>query len=101
MESVYELRNIINSKRNTESKCKAILQTIGYPSLSVKTFDDMDNETLLSQLSSAIDSCKHQESSVYVGTIHSVKGLEFDVVFMPDTTSHRHNGQNYQVYRKS
>ena len=82
MESIYELRNIINSKRTAESKCKAILQTIGYPSLSVKTFDDMDNEALLSEISSAIDSCKHQESSVYVGTIHSVKGLEFDVVYV-------------------
>jgi ATP-dependent helicase/nuclease subunit A len=38
---------------------------------------------------------KSLDSTIQIMTGHKSKGLEFDVVFMPDTTSHRHNGQNY------
>lgn len=82
MAVIQELRTIIHSSRNTDSKCKAILQTIGYPNLKIDTFDEMSLSDLTNRIIDSIESGDRQESHVYVGTIHSVKGLEFDVVYV-------------------
>lgn len=82
MEVIRELRSIINSSKTMESKCKNILQTIGYPNLDIYTVEDMSMSDLTDRIVSAVESGDKQESHIYVGTIHSVKGLEFDVVYV-------------------
>lgn len=81
-QSICSIRNIIHSDKPVYKKCDLILKEIGYPNMHVATFEEMSMEDLLSRIVENIEEKSDQDSSVYVGTIHSVKGLEYDTVYV-------------------
>ena len=87
-DSVYRIRGILNSDKDIASKCKSILYVIGYPSLHVDTSEVSKVSDLLNQIILAVDNRPDQDSDVYVGTIHSVKGLEYDTVYVIGVNGH-------------
>lgn len=80
--TVNEIRKIIkNSNLTINQKAKEILRVVGNKDLDI-TLDPMpeNGKELLLQ---CLDFIKHDaESLLYVGTVHSVKGLEYDNVFV-------------------
>ena len=81
-ESIYAIRNLLRSKKLIDYICKNILQIVGYPNLKVSVKDVEKVSDLLSKILSEIETQPRQNSEVYVGTIHSVKGLEYDTVYI-------------------
>jgi len=81
-ESIYKIRGILNSDKDKDNKCKAILNVLGFPNLAVDLSEVSTVSDLLNQIILAVEHRPEQESSVYVGTIHSVKGLEYDTVYV-------------------
>ena len=81
-ESIYAIRNIVNCRKGLDETCKDVLRIIGYPNLHVNLSNVTKVSELFSEILSIIESYSEQESDVYVGTIHSVKGLEYDTVYV-------------------
>lgn len=100
-EIIYVIRGILNSGKSIENKKNAILETIGYPNLNIEVFDGMTVADLISRIVNALDEQPQQESDVYVGTIHSVKGLEYDTVYVMGVNGYRFNldsEENKNIY---
>lgn len=81
-EAIYKIRGILNGDKTPEGKCKSILDVLGFPTLQVDLTEVRTVSDLLNQIILAVENRPEQESSVYVGTIHSVKGLEYDTVYI-------------------
>ena len=63
-----------------QQKCIDIGKVLHVP-MSVVNLRDDSNEAVIEYLLAAIESSK-VETNLYVGTIYSVKGLEFDIVHL-------------------
>lgn len=77
MKKVSEVASILEAPELPFWKCKQILDLFGSKA-RIDTFAQTNYE-IVEYLISIIDSA---DSEIYVGTIHSVKGLEFDNVFV-------------------
>lgn len=76
---IEKIREILNTSEDGAAKAGLILNKFKLVGLSC-TPENNSPECVISTLVQAIES--FQESSLYVGTIHSVKGLEYDTVFV-------------------
>lgn len=81
-ETIYRIRGIMNMNIDIDIKCKSILKTIGYPNLNVDISNVKKVSEFINAIIVALDERPEQDSDVYVGTIHSVKGLEYDLVYV-------------------
>lgn len=82
--NINEIRRILKSKTPNIIKALYILKLVGHKSLaeSLKMSDDIEGN-----IADIINYCKEKictdsRSSIYVGTIHSSKGLEYDNVYL-------------------
>lgn len=76
---IEKIREILSTSEDAESKAKLILEKFKLLNVSC-TPEENTPASIISALVESIES--FQESSLYVGTIHSVKGLEYDTVFV-------------------
>lgn len=76
---IEKIREILNTSEDGVSKADLILSKFKLVGLTC-TPENNTPECVISTLVQTIES--FQESSLYVGTIHSVKGLEYDTVFV-------------------
>lgn len=81
VEKIQNIRQIISSDDDAQTKFESIAKL-----LRVKTKCEFD-ETVIKTNRDIIESIRDQmqeleDSQVYVGTIHSVKGLEYDTVYV-------------------
>lgn len=86
VKTVRYIQTELNSDYCNEDKFRRISSSIGQPNLII---DDKDVITNVSDIISAIINKLDTDnsSSIYVGTIHSVKGLEFDNVLLVGVNS--------------
>lgn len=76
---VEKVREILNTGTDAKSKANMILSKFSIVGVNC----DPEYDTISSIVSSLVDAINSfQEASLYVGTIHSVKGLEYDTVFI-------------------
>lgn len=75
---VIQLRRIINSTQNLFSASVSMLETLGLPSFS--EFAGQTRDELIDYIYAKIQS--ESKDQLYVGTIHSSKGLEYDNVLL-------------------
>ena len=76
---IEKIREILNTSEDGVSKANLILSKFKLVGLTCIP-ENNTPEAVISGLVQSIES--FQESSLYVGTIHSVKGLEYDTVFV-------------------
>lgn len=76
---IEKIREILNTSEDGAAKANLILSKFKLVGLTCSP-ENNTPECVISTLVQAIES--FQESSLYVGTIHSVKGLEYDTVFV-------------------
>lgn len=77
---IFTVRAMLLSDVLAQQKCIDIGKVLHVPMAVVNLRDD-SNEAVIEYLLAAIESSK-VETNLYVGTIHSVKGLEFDIVHL-------------------
>ena len=78
---VIEIRNIMTSSDKPESKFEQVTKLLRIKSKC--TFDGNDDTTNKEIIESIKTQIKDiEESQIYVGTIHSAKGLEYDTVYV-------------------
>ena len=75
---IVDIRKVIRSKKACVSKVADILKLLGIR--SGELIDLQEDEDLIPQLIDLIESQGDQD--IYVGTIHSSKGLEYDTVYV-------------------
>ena len=76
--AVTEIRKILKKKSNVVSKLGDILMVLG-----IKSGDMMEIQSDEDILPTLIDKITEQgDQDIYVGTIHSSKGLEYDTVYV-------------------
>lgn len=77
---IHEVQTILNSDQFIGQKCVNLSSFLGLQNIEVSA-DLQTNEDLVEYM---IEQSKYkvQTTNVYVGTIHSVKGLEYDVVHL-------------------
>lgn len=78
-DSIVKIRSILDSDEFPFLKCSNILNILSIKNIVVNTSATTARE-IIDYLTTSIESSA--ESSVYVGTIHSVKGLEYDSVYL-------------------
>lgn len=76
--SVMKIRGILNSKKATVSKTGDILQLLGIKAGELAEIES--DADILPKLTELLEEQGNQ--SIYVGTIHSSKGLEYDTVYV-------------------
>lgn len=76
---IEKIREILNTSEDAESKAELILMKFKLIGIHCKPKENT-TECIISSLVETIES--FQEASLYVGTIHSVKGLEYHTVFV-------------------
>ena len=76
--AIMEVRKILSSDRHFMTKTYDILKILGIKSGVIEDIDSDD--TIISGLLETIESQGYQD--IYVGTIHSSKGLEYDTVYV-------------------
>ena len=81
-ESIFAIRNLLRSGKPLDSICKGILQIVGYPNIKIDTAGITKVSELLSTILDTIENSPKQNADIYVGTIHSVKGLEYNTVYI-------------------
>lgn len=77
---IFAVRAILESDTFPQQKCIDIGKLLHLPS-SVIELKDQTTASVVEYLLHEIDSAR-VETNIYVGTIHSVKGLEFDIVHL-------------------
>ncbi len=75
---IEQIRKILNTECFAYSKIVSIRDLLKLPNVPIHVTSDDDNG-VIEYLTNLADSL-HDETGIYVGTIHSVKGLEFDSV---------------------
>ena len=78
-DTVVEIRRILKSKDPVFLKCNQILKLLDMKEVDVDTAAQTPLE-IVDYIREVVD--EETSSDIYVGTIHSVKGLEFDNVFV-------------------
>ena len=79
---IYEIRQICDQSISILDKLHKILNALKYPNLYVDASNCTEVPALLSLIGEAIESSCTETSDLYVGTVHSVKGLEYDNVYI-------------------
>ena len=79
-EDIFKVQAILNSDIFPQQKCADIGAILRLPNTAIE-LADQTTESVLAYLFNQIE-ISTTESNVYVGTIHSVKGLEFDIVHL-------------------
>lgn len=79
-QDIFAVRAILDSDTFPQQKCIDIGKILHLPSAVIE-LEDQTNAAVVEYLLKEIESSK-VETNIYVGTIHSVKGLEFDVVHL-------------------
>lgn len=90
--AISEIRNVLESDAFVYTKISAIGLILEIPQ-GVVMLNTIDNAGVVEYLIELADSYT-KESGLYVGTIHSVKGLEYDCVHMVGV-----NGSSFPVYK--
>lgn len=76
---IEAIRQILSTSEDGVAKAELVLKKFNVLGVSCEP-EDNTPECVISALVEAVET--FQESSLYVGTIHSVKGLEYDTVFV-------------------
>ena len=83
---IKQLQEICKSNHVLVNKCKDILHIINKDNMKVNMIDVMKNgnssEALVNAIISSCETYKDGNSNLYVGTVHSVKGQEYDNVYV-------------------
>ena len=77
---IFAVRDILNADKFPQQKCIDIGKLLHLPNTTIELADSTDI-SVVDYLLKIIESDR-VETNIYVGTIHSVKGLEFDVVHL-------------------
>ncbi|MBQ2856628.1 MAG: ATP-dependent helicase [Bacteroidaceae bacterium] len=81
-EKIYEIRRIAGEQISLENRGRKILDLVGYPKLTVDIKGTMKVSKFLEKLWEAVSKEDSEKADIYIGTIHSVKGLEYDLVYV-------------------
>lgn len=80
---IYKIRKICGDRTSIAVKQQSILRVLGYdPKLKVDLSDVKVLSDMLSKLAEALETYSGDAVKLYVGTVHSVKGLEYDNVYV-------------------
>lgn len=79
-QDIFAVRTILDSDTFPQQKCIDIGKILHLPSTVIE-LEDQTNAAVVDYLLKEIESSR-VEANIYVGTIHSVKGLEFDIVHL-------------------
>ena len=83
---IFDMRRICQEPEPITRKCQNILDTLGYSKLKIDISEVVKSGNHLSDLiQTMINTLQEYESTatnLYVGTVHSVKGLEYDNVYV-------------------
>ena len=78
---IIEIRRMMNSKRDSYSKFNDITKLLKIKSrCKFDKSDELSNTELVASIRDQI--AQQEDTQVYVGTIHSSKGLEYDTVYV-------------------
>lgn len=80
-ETICKLNRILNSPDTPYKQCLKILSELNLYSNKEFILEGSSKESKLSSILKFIDS-NDMSSNIYIGTIHSVKGLEYDNVYL-------------------
>lgn len=89
---IMQVREILYNEQFAYGKITAISELLNIPQGIIKLASD-DNDAVIEYLIELADSLS-EETGIYVGTIHSVKGLEYDCVHLIGV-----NGRSFPVYK--
>lgn len=78
---VDSIKSVLSSKKSNMSKLISLLNVFRIEEKDLSKFNISTEQTMLSSIIDYSSSCNYS-SDLYVGTIHSVKGLEFDNVLV-------------------
>lgn len=85
-DKIFKLRKACQASRTLEQKCDDILKIIEFNKLKIDIPSEsklnMKLSDLVELLIKNIEEYQSAASELYVGTVHSVKGLEFDSVYV-------------------
>ena len=79
-DKVMYIRGILASELRTYQKCLEILNILKLPTQMISIDVNANSEDIIDYIISLVD--VSSDADIYVGTIHSVKGLEFDTVLL-------------------
>lgn len=79
-DSIQRIRHTLHSNKLQYQKCIDVFKELGISNRLVDITSDTSNEDLLNYIINITEDSK--TSNIYVGTIHSVKGLEYDSVYV-------------------
>lgn len=84
LEEIRTVKDILKSDKPSDMVCSKILNYLNVLRfVATVNFDEISTDSIVPKLIEILNrDCKEKDDSVYVGTIHSVKGLEFDNVFL-------------------
>lgn len=97
-DKILEIRSILASEALAQQKCEVIAKILRVK-YDVMDLQDNSNESIIKFLQSEIDKAK--DTNIYIGTIHSVKGLEFDTVHVIGVNGRRFplcSDEQYNIY---
>ena len=98
MNTVFSIRQEFKKDISSNIKCRNILELLDIKDVVVDT-DAKSTKEIYEYLISTVN--KKIECDIYVGTIHSVKGLEYDNVFVVgvnDRSFHLDSEENHNLY---
>lgn len=79
LDTVFGIREILNKDELPFIKCHDIFKLLGMKNMKV----DTNAQSPIEIMQYIVETCQqHISSDIYVGTIHSVKGLEYDNVIL-------------------
>lgn len=98
----YLLRQICKQTSSTIlERCKKILELIRYRGLNLDEFTCTSMTSAIDYILDQYENKEKADANIYIGTIHSVKGLEFDNVYVLGVNSESFkldNEENLNLY---
>lgn len=98
----YLLRQICKQTSSTIlERCKKILELIRYRGLNLDEFTCTSMTSAIDYILDQYENKEKADANIYIGTIHSVKGLEFDNVYVLGVNSEAFkldNEENLNLY---
>jgi len=83
VDKLYRLRKVCRASTSIAAKQRDILRILGYDnSLKIDVSDAKKLSDVLDKLADELESYSSDACRLYVGTVHSVKGLEYDNVYV-------------------
>ena len=81
-EIIYCVRKISQENRSLYDRSKDICTLVGYPKLNVDMSGVTKLSVFLQRIREEVEKAQEDSAEIYIGTIHSVKGLEYDTVYV-------------------